>query len=53
MTKAKIPYQDITYRIIGAAMRVHRRTPRGLREKHYQKALATEMLQDGLTTTTV
>ncbi|MBW4579829.1 MAG: GxxExxY protein [Tildeniella nuda ZEHNDER 1965/U140] len=43
-----ILHQDITYRIIGAAMRVHRRMPRGLREQHYQKALTAEMLQDGL-----
>jgi len=43
-----IPHQDITYRIIGAAMKVHRNTPRGLREKHYQKALTEAMRQDGL-----
>jgi GxxExxY protein len=43
-----MPHEDITYRIIGAAMRVHRRTPRGLREKHYQTALTAEMIQDGL-----
>jgi GxxExxY protein len=51
MSAANIPHQDITYKIIGAAMRVHNRTPRGLKEKHYQKALAAEMLQDGLVTT--
>lgn len=45
-----IPYQDITYRIIGAAMRVHRRTPRGLREKHYQRALTAELVKDSLVT---
>lgn len=49
MEQADIPYQDLTYRIIGAAMRVHRRTARGLREKHYQKALSAELLNDGLT----
>jgi GxxExxY protein len=49
MTEASIPHQDITYRIIGAAMRVHRRMPRGLKEKHYQQALTAEMVQDGLT----
>ncbi len=48
MSETDIPHQDITYRIIGAAMRVHRRTPRGLREKHYQEALTAEMVQDGL-----
>ena len=50
MTDSNIPHEDITYRIIGAAMRVHRRTPRGLRERHYQNALTAEMLKDGLTT---
>jgi GxxExxY protein len=45
---AAIPHTDLTYRIIGAAMRVHRRTPRGLREKHCQTALTTELVQTGL-----
>jgi GxxExxY protein len=49
MSQNPIPHQDITYRIIGAAMRVHRNTPRGLREKHYQRALTQEMRNDGLT----
>jgi len=49
MTDPPIPYQDLTYRIIGAAMRVHRRTPRGLKERHYQTALTAEMLKDSLT----
>ncbi|MDX2214580.1 MAG: GxxExxY protein [Oculatellaceae cyanobacterium bins.114] len=48
MSNIVIPYQDITYRIIGAAMQVHRDTPRGLKEKHYQRALTAAMLQDGL-----
>ena len=48
MQHPPIPHQDITYRIIGAAMKVHRNTPRGLREKHYQKALTGAMRQDGL-----
>ncbi len=48
MPETDIPHQDTTYRIIGAAMRVHRRTPRGLREKHYQQALTAEMVRDGL-----
>ncbi len=46
--ETSIPHQDITYRIIGAAMKVHRNTPRGLREKHYQRALTEAMRQDGL-----
>ena len=48
MNEASIPHQEITYKIIGAAMRVQRRMPRGLREKHYQRALNEEMLKDGL-----
>lgn len=43
-----IPYQDITYRIIGCAMRVHNRLGPGLREKMYQRALTAEMRADGL-----
>jgi GxxExxY protein len=43
-----IPHQDLTYQIIGAAMRVHRNTPRGLREKHYQRALTRELHRIGL-----
>ena len=48
MTDSTIPHQDITYRIIGCAMQVHRRMQRGLREKHYQRALHEEMLKSGL-----
>jgi GxxExxY protein len=48
MSETAIPHQDITYQIIGAAMRVHRRMPRGLKEKHYQKALTAELIQAGL-----
>jgi GxxExxY protein len=48
MSHEPIPHQDITYRVIGAAMKVHRNTPRGFREKHYQKALTETMRQDGL-----
>lgn len=45
---AEIPDADITYRIIGCAMRVHRRLGPGLRERHYQRALTAEMVADGL-----
>ncbi len=48
MSAANIPHQDITYKIIGAAMRVHNRLPRGLKEKHYQRALTVEMQKEGL-----
>ncbi|MBI4672374.1 MAG: GxxExxY protein [Chloroflexi bacterium] len=43
-----IPHQDITYRIIGCAMRVHNRLGPGLREKMYQRALTAEMRADGM-----
>ncbi len=49
MYNSKIPHQELTYKIIGCAMRVHSRTQRGLREKHYQRALTLEMQQVGLT----
>ena len=43
-----VPHQDITYTIIGAAMRVHNRLTPGLRERHYQRALTAEMREAGL-----
>ena len=43
-----IPHQDITFRIIGCAMRVHNRLGPGLRERMYQRALTAEMRADGL-----
>ncbi len=43
-----IPYADLTYRIIGAAMRVHNRLGPGLKEAHYQHALTAEMQEDGM-----
>ena len=43
-----IPYQDITYRIIGAAMRIHNRLGPGLKEAVYQRALSIAMQEDGL-----
>lgn len=45
---SEIPYQDITYKVIGAAMRVHSRIGPGLKEKHYQRALTAEMIETGL-----
>jgi GxxExxY protein len=44
-----LPDPSLTYAIIGAAMRVHRNTPRGLREKHYQRALTRELQTLNLT----
>ncbi len=43
-----IPHTDITFRIIGCAMRVHTRMGPGLKEEHYQRALTAEMRKDGL-----
>jgi GxxExxY protein len=43
-----IPYQNITYQIIGGAMRVHGRLGPGLKEEHYQRALAIELREIGL-----
>lgn len=43
-----IPFQDITYKIIGAAMHVHSRLGPGMREKHYQRALTAELMDMNL-----
>jgi GxxExxY protein len=48
MKHEEIPHQDITDRIIGAAMRVHNRLGPGLKERLYQTALTVEMAKDGL-----
>ncbi|MFQ5342490.1 MAG: phosphoribosyl-ATP diphosphatase [Anaerolineae bacterium] len=49
MSKQKpIPHQDITYRIIGAAMQVHNRIGPGHKEKVYQRDLTAEMRDGGL-----
>ncbi len=43
-----IPYQEITYQIIGAAMRVHGKLGPGLKEELYHRALAIELRENGL-----
>jgi GxxExxY protein len=48
MPRIVTPYDDLTHTIIGAAMRVHRRLPRGLYERHYQAALTAELTAVGL-----
>jgi GxxExxY protein len=42
------PYDGLTYRIIGAAMRVHNKLGPGLKEAFYQRGLSVEMQQAGL-----
>jgi GxxExxY protein len=39
----KIPYQDITYQIMGAAMRVHNKIGPGYKERFYHRALTAEL----------
>ncbi len=48
MPRVATPYDGLTYKIIGAAMKVHRRLPRGLYERHYQVALTAELQAAGL-----
>ena len=43
-----VPHQNITYTIIGCAMKVHNELGPGLREGIYQRALAVKMEQAGL-----
>jgi GxxExxY protein len=42
-------YQDITHKIIGAAMEVHKILGNGFQEVIYQRALEIELVQNGLT----
>ena|SRR5713226_5672264 len=42
------PSEDITYRVIGAAMKVHNALGPGLKEAAYQRALSLEMEKAGL-----
>lgn len=42
------PHKEITYTIIGAAMAVHNDLGPGHREEVYQRALATKLLEAGL-----
>lgn len=46
--KVQGPHEDITYRINGAAMAVHRRLGPGHKEAVYQEALAAEFEKIGL-----
>ena len=42
-------YNELTYRIIGCAMTVHRKLGRGFPEVVYQRALAIELYKQGMT----
>jgi GxxExxY protein len=46
--KVQAPHENITYRIIGAAMAVHRRLGPGHKEDVYQRALEAEFEKVGL-----
>jgi GxxExxY protein len=43
------PYDDLTYRIIGCAMSVHRKLGPGYRENTYQRDLEVQFTESGLT----
>jgi GxxExxY protein len=42
------PLEDLTYQVIGCAMRVHNKLGSGLKEAHYQQALSLELATAGL-----
>ena len=44
----KAPHADLTYKIIGAAMAIHRKLGPGYGEKIYQKNLEQELQQRGI-----
>jgi GxxExxY protein len=46
--KVTTPYDDLTYRIVGCAMTVHRSLGPALREDSYQIALALSLEDAGL-----
>src|SRR5258707_5592142 len=47
----QIPHSDITHRIIGCALKVHNTLGNGFQEVIYQRALAIEMRNAGLSFT--
>ena len=49
MTGQEYKYSDFTRKIIGAAMKVHSKLGNGFQEVIYQRALAIEMAEQGLT----
>jgi len=45
----EMKYEDLTYKIIGCAMEVHKHLGNGFQEVVYQRALAIEMKMQGIT----
>ena len=45
---AKVPMEDVTYRVIGCAMKVHNQLGPGLTEMMYHRALSRSMDEAGL-----
>jgi len=48
MTDKEYKYSDITHEIIGSAMKVHATLGNGFQEVIYQRAMAIEMIKQGL-----
>lgn len=48
MASETIPHSDLTFRIIGCAMKVHNELGPGLREIHYHRALSRALEDAGL-----
>lgn len=48
MNNDLIPHQDVTYKIIGCAMKVHGELGPGLKEVHYHRALSLRLQEAGL-----
>ena len=47
MAKVETPHDDLTYKIIGLAMKVHNELGPGLPEEAYQKAMAILLAEEG------
>ncbi len=47
-SKVSAPHEDLTYKIIGVAMSVHRRLGPGYQERFYQRAMEDELAAAGL-----
>jgi GxxExxY protein len=45
---SSIPHQDVTYKIIGCAMKVHGELGPGLKEAHYHRAMSIHFQEAGL-----